>query len=97
MKPDIRPTKEKQAKFLLALAILVVSVTVYLLGPLIWQLSFGRPGQAEFYLHHGKYQDIVSRVKAMPLAPGAQTTTHIDGLLVNAARNAAGARSWPAA
>jgi hypothetical protein len=91
MKPDTSRTKKKRAKWPLALAIVLISVAVYLLGPLVWQLSFGRPGQVEFLLHHGKYQDIVSRVKAMPLAPGTQTTTHIDNLLVNVARNAAGA------
>jgi hypothetical protein len=91
MKPNPSRTKKRWPKWPLALAIVIISAMVYLVGPFVWQLSFGRPGQAEFYLHRSKYQEIVSRVKALPLAPGAQTNTHIDGLLVNAARNAAGA------
>ena len=74
----------------LLLAILGMSVLVYALGPLVWQLSFGRPGHADFYLHQSKYRNIVTRVKELPLAAGAETSTRIDGLLVNAARNASG-------
>ena len=74
----------------LVFAIVLVGLVTFALGPLVWQLSFGRPGDADFYLHQSKYKSIVTRVKQMPLAAGAQTSTRIDGLLVNAARNASG-------
>jgi hypothetical protein len=74
----------------LALALLGVSVLVYALWPLVWQLAFSLPGHSDFYLHQSKYRSIVTRVKALPLAAGAQTSTRIDGLLVNAARSASG-------
>jgi hypothetical protein len=91
MKPGIMRTKPKRKRWpWLILTVLVVGVLVYTLGPLVWHLSFGRPGHADFYLHQSKYKDIVTRVKERPLAVGAETSTHIDGLLVNVARNASG-------
>ncbi len=91
MKPTIMRIRRKKTWWpWLAFAILSVSVLVYALGPLIWQLSLGRPGHAEFYLHQSKYKNIISRVKELPLAPGAQTSARIDGLLVNVARSASG-------
>jgi hypothetical protein len=90
-KPNImRTTWEKTRWPWLVFAILVVGLLVYALGPLFWQLSFGRPGHSDFYLHQSKYRNIVTRVKELPLAAGAETVTHVDGLLVNAARNASG-------
>jgi hypothetical protein len=74
----------------LAFTILAVIVLVSTIGPLVWQLSFGRPGHADFYLHQSKYRNIVTAVKRLPLAPGAQTTTRVDGLLVDVARDASG-------
>jgi hypothetical protein len=91
VKPTIVQTKRKKSwRLWLVFTFLGVSVLLYALGPLVWQLSFGRPGHADFYLHQSKYRNIVTRVKELPLAAGAQNSTRIDGLLVNAARNASG-------
>src|SRR6266480_2072883 len=70
--------------------ILGVTPLVYAFGPLVWQFSFGGPGYTDFYLHRSKYRNIVTRVKELPLAAGAETSTHVDGLLVNVARSASG-------
>jgi hypothetical protein len=87
----IMPARHGRARWVwLLLAILLASVLVFILGSLAWQLSFGGPGHTDFYLHQSKYKNIVARVKGLPLAAGAQTSTHIDGLLVNAARDASG-------
>jgi hypothetical protein len=72
------------------LAVLLAGVATYALGPLIWELSVGRPGHADFYLHRNKYEGIVRSVKLLPLANGAETSTRIDGLLVNVARSKSG-------
>jgi len=72
------------------LALLLVVAAMCALGMLVWQLSVGRPGHADFYLHRSKYEGIVRTVKQMPLANGAQTSTSIDGLVVNAARSQTG-------
>src|SRR6266404_3190998 len=91
MKPTIMRTRRTKSRWRWPLfATLVVSLVIFALGPLAWQLSVGRPGHADFYLHQSKYKSIVTRVKQMPLAANAQTSTRIDGLLVNAARNASG-------
>jgi len=91
MKPIIVWTRRKKTLWSwLVFAIVLVGLVTFALGPLVWQLSFGRPGDADFYLHQSKYKSIVDRVKHMPLAANAQTSTRIDGLLVNAARNASG-------
>ncbi|MDX6288548.1 MAG: hypothetical protein QOH42_347 [Blastocatellia bacterium] len=87
----MKPTRGKWTRWpWLVFAILLASVLVYAFGPLVWQFSFGRPGHADFYLHQSKYGNIVTRVKEVPLAAGAETSTRIDGLLVNAVRNASG-------
>jgi|GEM_PF-2214327 len=92
MKPTVVRTKRKRTRWLwLVLALLGVSLLVSALGPLVWQLSFGRPGNVDFYLHQSKYKNIVTKVKELPLAAGAGTNTRIDGLLINAARSASGA------
>jgi hypothetical protein len=67
-----------------------LSVLAYAFLPLVWQLSFGRPGHTDFYLHRSKYQNIIARVKELPLPAGAHTSIRVDGLLVNAARGASG-------
>jgi hypothetical protein len=91
MKPTIMRTKRKRAWWLwLVLAMLGLGLVVYAVGPFVWELSFSRPGQADFYLHQSKYRNIVTRVKKLPLAPGAKTSTNVDGLPVNATRSAAG-------
>ena len=90
MKPIKWTRRKKTLWSWLVFAIVLVGLVTFALGPLVRQLSFGRPGDADFYLHQSKYKSIVTRVKQMPLAAGAQTSTRIDGLLVNAARNASG-------
>jgi hypothetical protein len=55
-----------------------------------WQISSGSPGNADFYLNRGKYESIVARSKALPLAPGEQTHTSFDGLGVDIGRNSEG-------
>jgi len=90
MKPTIEPTTRKKRWYWLVITVVMVSLlSVSIL--LVWQVRLGRPGYADFYLHQSKYTSIVARVKALPLAAGAQTNTRIDGLLVNAARSASGA------
>jgi hypothetical protein len=90
MKPTLIPTTRKKIRWpWLVFAILGLSVLMYAFGAIAWQFAFGRPG-ADFYLHQSKYKNIVARVKELPLAAGAETTTRIDGLLVNAARSASG-------
>jgi len=90
MKPIMQTRRKKTRWPWLVFAILAVTVLVYALGPLLWQHSFGRPGHANFYLHQSKYRNIVTRVKELPLAAGAETSTRVDGLLVNIARSASG-------
>ena len=91
MKPTIMQTRRKKTRWpWLVFGILGVSVLVYALWPLVWQLGFGLPGHADFYLHQSKYMNIVTRVRELPLAAGAQTSTRVDGLLVNAARSPSG-------
>jgi hypothetical protein len=92
MKPIIMQARRKKTRWLwLVFTILGVGVLAYALLALVWQLSFGLPGHADFYLHQSKYTNIVTRVRELPLAAGAQTTTRVDGFLVNAARSASGA------
>ena len=74
----------------LAFAILVVSLLVYALWTVVWQLGFGLPGNANFYLHQSKYRSIVATAKTLPLEPGAQTSTRVDGRLVNVGRSQSG-------
>jgi len=76
MKPTIKWTRRKKTLWSwLVFAIVLVGLVTFALGPLVWQLSLGRPGDADFYLHQSKYKSIVTRVKQMPLAAGAQTST----------------------
>ena len=90
MKPNIVRTRKKPRRLWLVFSILGLSVLAYAFGPLVWQLSFGLPGHADFYLHQNKYRNIVTEVKEVSLAAGAETSTRIDGLLVNAVRSPSG-------
>jgi hypothetical protein len=47
------------------------------------QVSSGKPGNADFYLHQERYLNIIARAKARQVAAGEQTRTTIDGLLVD--------------
>jgi hypothetical protein len=55
-----------------------------------WQLWLGLPGHADFYLHRAKYEGVVAKARALPLEPGAQTTTVIEGLKVDVGRGTSG-------
>lgn len=91
MRPTPIPTNGKKLSWRwLVLAILALCLLIYACGPIGWQFTFGRPGNSDFYLHQSKYKNIVARVKELPLTAGAQTTTRIDGLLVNVVRSASG-------
>jgi hypothetical protein len=85
-----QPPRKKRGRWWLVLAVLLAGVAMYAFVFLAWHLSVGRPGHADFYLHRSRYESIVRSVKQMPLAIGAQTTTHVDGLLVNVARSQSG-------
>ncbi len=61
-------------------------VLVFVVWPLVWQIGFGMPGYADFYLHRAKYENIVRTVKTLPLASGATTQLTISGIPVSAAR-----------
>ena len=91
MKATLITTNRKKIRWLcLIFSILCLSGLIYAFAPFVWQFTFGRPGNADFYLHQRKYKNIVARVKELPLAAGAATTTRIDGLLVNAERSTSG-------
>jgi hypothetical protein len=55
-----------------------------------WQLWLGLPGNADFYLHRAKYEGVVAKARALPLAPGAQTGAVFDGLKVDVGRSTSG-------
>lgn len=74
----------------LALALIAVCLFVYVIWPLVWQLGFGLPGHADFYLNQSKYEVIVAKAKALPLEPGAQIRTRVDGLTVDVRRSPEG-------
>jgi hypothetical protein len=91
MKPDIIPTRRKKSWLLwLVFAMLGLGVLAFALWPLVVQNGFGLPGDADFYLHQSKYRNVIVKVRELPLAAGAQTSTRVDGLLVNVARSASG-------
>jgi hypothetical protein len=56
----------------------------------VWEISSGLPGSADFYLRRRKYESIVSKARTTALAPGAQSQTRIDDLLVDIERNQSG-------
>jgi hypothetical protein len=68
------------------LLLLVCGIGVYA----AWLIRSGLPGHADFYLNRGKYESIVARAKSVSLAPGAQTQTHLDGLVVDIGRSQSG-------
>jgi len=71
------------------IALLGVTLVVGILA-VVFQISSGKPGNADFYLHQNRYLNIVIRAKALQLAAGAQARTTIDGLLVDVARSPSG-------
>lgn len=78
---------KKSWLLLLVLPVLGLGLAVVLTVSLIYS---GLPGNTDFYLHQAKYQSIVAKAKALPLAPGAQTHTTLDGLRVDVGRNPSG-------
>jgi len=79
----------KLKKFWWLVAILIVLVCgtgVYA----AWLIKSGLPGNADFYLNRRKYESMVARAKSVSLAPGAQTQTRLDGLVVDIERSQSG-------
>jgi hypothetical protein len=72
--------------FLVVLVLLVSGIGVYA----AWLSRSGLPGNADFYLNRSKYEGVVGKAKSVSLAPGAQTQTHLDGLLVDIERGSTG-------
>ena len=81
-----RARRKKTRWLLLASALPVAGLIAYV----AWQLGLGLPGHADFYLHRGKYEGVVAKAKALPLAPEAQTSTSVDGLRVDIGRSPSG-------
>ena len=53
---------------------------LYLGWHLTMQLGLGLPGYADFYLHRGRYQDIVTSAKSLNLSPGHEAEHSLAGL-----------------
>lgn len=79
--------KLKKFWWLVAILILLVcGIGVY--ASLL--IKSGLPGNADFYLNRSKYEGIVAKARSVSLAPGAQTQTRLDGLVVDIARSQSG-------
>jgi len=70
--------------------IVLAGFVVFVLLPLAWQIANGLPGNIDYYLHRGKYQSIIAKVRSLPLDHDGKAHTKIDGLIVNAERNQSG-------
>jgi len=86
-------TLKKRRKFSwrrLMLALPAAALLLWVAWTLLWQIGFGLPGYADFYLHQGKYRSIIAKVKAQPPAPGASVHEWVDGYSVDIARSPSG-------
>lgn len=88
--PEKAPRKPRFSWRRLMLALPLVALLLWLAWTLLWQIGFGLPGYADFYLHQSKYRNIIAKVKAQTLAPGASTQEWVDGYLVDVARSPPG-------
>jgi hypothetical protein len=70
--------------------VLLAGFVLFVLLPLTWQIYHGLPGNIDYYLHRGKYQSIIVKVKALSLDHNGKANTRIDGALVNVERNQSG-------
>jgi hypothetical protein len=86
----MKQTWKRGKKLWWLLLALIVVMGAGLVVYAAWQLSSGLPGNADFYLNRSKYEGVVTKAKALPLAPGAQTQTSVDGFKVDVARSPKG-------
>lgn len=74
----------------LALVLPAVGLLLWVAWTLLWQVGFGLPGYADFYLHQSKYRNIIARIKAQSLKPGANIHEWVNGYSVEAERSPSG-------
>ena len=83
----VQPSEgRRRTRYLLYAALPLSGLAAYA----AWQLWPGLPGNADFHLHRAKYEGVVAKAKALPLAPGAQTGAVFDGLKVDVGRSTSG-------
>ena len=73
-----------------ALILPAVGLLLWVAWTLLWQVGFGLPGDADFYLHQSKYRNIITRIKAQSLKPGASIHEWVNGYSVEAERSPSG-------
>jgi len=78
----------KRTRLLLIAPVLPAGLIVICAG---WLVTSGSPGNVDFYWRRAKYESIVAHAKALPLAPGAQTQTTLEGFKVDIELNSRGA------
>ena len=83
----VRRGSKKLWWLLLVLPVLIFAVVF---SGAIWWIASGSPGHTDFYWQRARYERIVARARAMPLTPGSQTNTTIEGCRVDIGRNGAG-------
>src|SRR5258706_420074 len=71
----------------LALPLLIFAMVILIA---LWLITSGSPGNADFYWQRARYVNMVAKIKAMPLTPGSETHTTVDGCKVDIRRNSAG-------
>jgi len=60
---ELKKPKTWRQKLVMSLAAAVLAI--FIGWPLMWQLGFGLPGPAEFFLHQARYEQIVAAVKKL--------------------------------
>src|SRR4051812_35220960 len=81
------PTRRRKSRPLLITSALLAACLAAFAA---WRVAVGTPGDADFYLRRGRYEGVVAKAKALPLAPGAQTSASLDGLKVDVGRSPSG-------
>lgn len=72
------------------LPLLAAIFALWLAWTMRWQIGLGLPGDMNFYLHSGKYQRIVTKIKAQHLARGQKVSEQLEGDDVVAERSGSG-------
>ena len=81
------PTRRRKARpLLITFALLAACLAAYT----AWRIALDSPGNADFYLRRGRYEGVVAKAKALPLAPGARASAMVDGLKVDIGRSPSG-------